>query len=139
MCSPFQLRDKVMELMDREIKKGPQGYIFLKLNSVTDRKLIDKLAQASQAGVEVVMNVRGICCIRPGIPGLTDHITIFSIVGRIWSTPASTALPGRSRRSVYLLCRLYDPEHRATGGGGLPGAGPPGAPLHLPHLRCAGL
>lgn len=82
LVSPFQLRDKVMELMDREIKKGPEGYIFLKLNSITDRKLIDKLAQASQAGVEVVMNVRGICCIRPGIPGLTDHITIFSIVGR---------------------------------------------------------
>ena len=71
-----------MEHIDREIAKGRDGYIFLKLNSITDRKLIDKLAQASQAGVEVVMNVRGICCLLPGIAGLTDRITVFSIVGR---------------------------------------------------------
>ena len=82
LVSPYQLRDKCMEHIDREIAKGRDGYIFLKLNSITDRKLIDKLAQASQAGVEVVMNVRGICCLLPGIPGLTDRITVFSIVGR---------------------------------------------------------
>ena len=82
LASPYQLRDKVMALMDREIAKGDKGYIFLKLNSITDRKLIDKLAQASQAGVTVVMNVRGICCLRPGLPGLTENITVFSIVGR---------------------------------------------------------
>ena len=67
LVSPYQLRDKCMEHIDREIAKGRDGYIFLKLNSITDRKLIDKLAQASQAGVEVVMNVRGICCLLPGI------------------------------------------------------------------------
>ncbi len=82
LASPFTLRDKVMELMDREIAKGSEGYLFFKLNSLTDRKLIDKLAQASQAGVEVVLNIRGICCLVPGLPGLTDHITVFSIVGR---------------------------------------------------------
>jgi polyphosphate kinase len=82
LASPLGLRTKVMALIDREIAKGPRGYIFLKLNSITDRQLIDKLAQASQAGVTVVMNVRGICCLMPGIPDLTDHITVFSIVGR---------------------------------------------------------
>ena len=82
LASPFGLRDKVMALMDREIAKGREGYIFLKLNSITDRMLIDKLAQASQAGVEIDMNVRGICCIVPGVPGLTEHIQVFSIVGR---------------------------------------------------------
>ena len=82
LVSPFGLRSKVMELMDREIAKGKDGYIFLKLNSITDRMLIDKLAQASQAGVQVVMNVRGICCLMPGVPDLTDNITVFSIVGR---------------------------------------------------------
>ena len=82
LASPFGLRSKVMELMDREIAKGKDGYIFLKLNSITDRMLIDKLAQASQAGVQVVMNVRGICCLMPGVPDLTDNITVFSIVGR---------------------------------------------------------
>ena len=82
LASPLGLRNKVMALMDREIAKGKEGYIFLKLNSVTDRILIDKLAQASQAGVQVVMNVRGICCLMPGVPGLTENITVFSIVGR---------------------------------------------------------
>lgn len=82
LASPFGLRDKVEQLIDREIAKGKDGYLFFKLNSLTDRRLIDKLAQASQAGVEVVMNIRGICCLVPGIEGLTDHITVFSIVGR---------------------------------------------------------
>ena len=82
LASPFALRDRVMELMDREIAKGSEGYLFFKLNSLTDRRLIDKLAQASQAGVEVVLNIRGICCLVPGLPGLTDRITVFSIVGR---------------------------------------------------------
>ena len=117
-----------MEHIDREIAKGRDGYIFLKLNSITDRKLIDKLAQASQAGVEVVMNVRGICCLLPGIAGLTDRITVFSIVGRyLEHTRIYRFWPGRGRGSVHLLRRLYDPEHRAAGGGGLSGALPGGA------------
>lgn len=82
LASPFVLRDKVMALIDREMALGEEGYIFLKLNSITDRILIDKLARASQAGVEIVMNVRGICCLMPGVPGLTEHIRVFSIVGR---------------------------------------------------------
>ncbi len=82
LVSPFALKDAVIACIDREIEKGAEGYIFLKLNSLTDRKLIDKLAEASQADVEVVMNIRGICCLLPGIEGLTDHIKVFSIVGR---------------------------------------------------------
>ncbi|MCD8365719.1 MAG: polyphosphate kinase 1 [Clostridiales bacterium] len=82
LVSPFALKDAVIACIDREIEKGADGYIFLKLNSLTDRKLIDKLAEASQAGVEVIMNIRGICCLLPGIEGLTDHIQVFSIVGR---------------------------------------------------------
>ena len=124
LVSPFQLRDKVLELMGREIKKGPEGYIFLKLNSITDRKLIDKLAEASQAGVEVVMNVRGICCIRPGIPGLTDHITIFSIVGRYLEhtriyrfgrgdnadlfISSADFMTRNTERRVEVACPIYD-------------------------------
>ena len=82
LASPFGLRDHVLELIDREIAKGKDGYLFFKLNSLTDRQLIDKLAQASQAGVEIVMNIRGICCLLPGVAGLTENITVFSIVGR---------------------------------------------------------
>ncbi len=82
LVSPYQLRNSIQALIEQEIAKGEQGYIFLKLNSITHRRLIDHLAEASQAGVEVVMNVRGICCLLPGVPGLTEHITVFSIVGR---------------------------------------------------------
>ena len=130
LVSPFQLRDKVLELMDREIKKGPEGYIFLKLNSITDRKLIDKLAEASQAGVEVVMNVRGICCIRPGIPGLTDHITIFSIVGRYLEhtriyrfgrgdnadlfISSADFMTRNTERRVEVACPVLDPQVRRS-------------------------
>ena len=130
LVSPFQLRDKVLELMDREIKKGSEGYIFLKLNSITDRKLIDKLAQASQAGVEVVMNVRGICCIRPGIPGLTDHITIFSIVGRYLEhtriyrfgrgdnadlfISSADFMTRNTERRVEVACPVLDPQVRRS-------------------------
>ncbi len=82
LVSPFELKNRVIACIDREIEKKSDGYIFLKLNSLTDRNIIDKLAEASQAGVEVVMNIRGICCLLPGIEGLTDHIKVFSIVGR---------------------------------------------------------
>ncbi|MCD8191401.1 MAG: polyphosphate kinase 1 [Oscillospiraceae bacterium] len=82
LVSPFALRDRVIELIDGEKAKGREGYIFLKLNSLTDRTLIDKLAEASQAGVEITMNIRGICCLLPGVKGLTDHVRVFSIVGR---------------------------------------------------------
>lgn len=82
LVSPFELKNRVIACIDREIEKKSEGYIFLKLNSLTDRNIIDKLAEASQAGVEVVMNIRGICCLLPGIERLTDHIKVFSIVGR---------------------------------------------------------
>ncbi len=82
LVAPNAMKTKLMSLIDREIAKGGDGYIFLKLNSVTDLELIDKLRQASQAGVEIRMIVRGICCLLPGVPGETEHIRITSIVGR---------------------------------------------------------
>ncbi len=82
LASPFQLRDSVIELIDEEIAKGSEGYIFLKLNSLTDRKIMDKLAEASSAGVKIDMNIRGICCLLPGIEGLTENINVFSVVGQ---------------------------------------------------------
>ena len=128
LVSPYQLRDRCIQLIDREIAKGDQGYLFLKLNSITDRKLIDKLAQASQAGVEVVMNVRGICCLRPGIPGLTDRITVFSIVGRYLEhtriyrfgrgedadlfLSSADFMTRNTERRVEVACPILDPELR---------------------------
>lgn len=82
LAAPHTLRPGLLELIDREIGKGAEGFLFCKVNAVTDRVLIDKLSQASQAGVKILLNVRGVCCLRPGVEGLTDNIRIFSIVGR---------------------------------------------------------
>ena len=82
LVAPNAMKDRILSLIDREIAKGSQGYIFLKLNSVTDLELIRKLRDASQAGVQVEMIVRGICCLLPGVAGETEHIHVTSIVGR---------------------------------------------------------
>ncbi len=82
LVSPKSLKKKVLELIDEEIKKGSQGRVVMKMNSVTDVDFIQKVAEASRAGVRVDLNVRGICCILPGIAGETDNLSVTSIVGR---------------------------------------------------------
>ena len=85
MVAPKCLQNKVLALIDDEIEKartGREAYIGLKLNSLTDKKIIDKLIEASNAGVKIDMVIRGICCLQSGITGYTDNIRIISIVGR---------------------------------------------------------
>ena len=85
MVAPNCLQDRVIDLIDREIKKAENNdptYIGLKMNSLSDKKIIDELIKASQVGVTVDMVVRGICCLMPGIPGYTENIHIRSIIGR---------------------------------------------------------
>lgn len=82
LVSPYHLRDPLINYIDKEISKGKDGYIFLKLNSITDIKLINKLVEASQAGVTIKMIIRGICCLLPEKKGYTDNILVHSIVGR---------------------------------------------------------
>ena len=85
LVAPNCLQNKILERIDREIQaaeKGEKAYLGFKLNSLTDKRIIDKLIEASQAGVQIEMVVRGICCLQPGIPGYTDHIRVISIVGR---------------------------------------------------------
>ena len=82
LVAPGSLKSGVLSLIDEQIRLGRQGYILLKFNSLTDIDIIRRLAQASQAGVKVDMIIRGICCLRPGVPGITDNITVVSIVGR---------------------------------------------------------
>ena len=85
LVAPHCLQDKLIDMIDGEIaraRSGGKGLIRLKMNSLTDKTLIDKLIEASRAGVEVRMIVRGICCLRGGVPGETENIRILSVVGR---------------------------------------------------------
>lgn len=85
LVAPVSLKSTLLELIKGEIDKakvGEETSIFLKMNSLTDRQLIDALKDASQAGVKIKMIIRGICCILPGIKGKTDNIEIISVVGR---------------------------------------------------------
>lgn len=85
VASPFKIKEMILQYIDREIdrvKSGKEGYIFLKCNSVTERDIIDKLSDASRAGVKVDMVIRGICCILPKVEERTENIRIISLVGR---------------------------------------------------------
>ena len=85
LVAPHCLQNKLIDLIDREIEKqkqGGNGRIRVKLNSLTDKVLMDKLIEASRAGVPVEMVIRGICCLRPGVEGFTDNVKVISIVGR---------------------------------------------------------
>jgi len=82
IVAPKDMKTRLMELIDEEMQKGDKGKILLKLNSITDFEMIEKLSQASCAGVRITMLVRGICCILPGIPQATENIRVFSIIGR---------------------------------------------------------
>ncbi len=85
LIAPLNFKSVFMEEMDREIKakkEGKDAAILLKCNSVSDRDIIEKISEASCAGVEVDMIVRGICCFKAGVPGLTENVRVRSIVGR---------------------------------------------------------
>ena len=85
LVAPHCLQNKLIDMIDGEIAKvnaGQRGYIRLKMNSLTDKTLIDKLIDAGKAGVRIDMIVRGICCLRGGVVGETDNIRIISVVGR---------------------------------------------------------
>jgi len=85
LVSPLALRPQVLELMDGQIelaKNGGKGYIAAKVNSLNDPVIIDKLVEASQAGVKIELVVRGLCCLIAGVQGYTENITVRSIVGR---------------------------------------------------------
>lgn len=85
LAAPNCLQNRVIEMIDGQIelaKSGQPSYIGLKMNSLTDKKIMDKLVEASQAGVKIDMVIRGICCLIPGVKGYTENISVRSIVGR---------------------------------------------------------
>ena len=85
LVSPVNMRSKFIDLIDREISNSKQGLparIVLKMNQLEDAQMITKLVEASVAGVRVELIIRGFCCVKPGIPGFTDNLTVRSIIGR---------------------------------------------------------
>ncbi|MEC7818318.1 MAG: RNA degradosome polyphosphate kinase [Pseudomonadota bacterium] len=108
--SPGGIREKLYDLIDAEIEAAREGRpsgIWIKLNAITNRGMIDKLYEASAAGVEIRMVVRGICSLKAGIPGLSENIHVKSIIGRflehgrIWAFANGKALPSRQAK-VYI-------------------------------------
>ncbi len=105
LVAPLCLQNKIIEMIDNEIaaaKRGEDAFIGLKLNSLTDKTLMDKLVEASQSGVKVRMVIRGICCLVAGIEGLTENIEITSIVGRYLEHSRIYIFGTPDRRKIYI-------------------------------------
>ena len=83
LVAPLTMRKKLAELIRREIRLGERGHLIFKTNALEDKETIKLLYEASRAGVKVELIVRGLCCLRPGVPGVSDNITVRSIVGRL--------------------------------------------------------
>jgi polyphosphate kinase len=131
--APRGLRSALVELIRNEVGYGPgRGHVVLKMNSLVDTEVIDELYAASQAGVDVDLIIRGICCLRPGVPGLSERIRVRSIVGRYLehsrlycfangdgeSQPryligSADLMPRNLDRRVEVLTPVIDPEIKA--------------------------
>ena len=129
LVAPSSLQDGIIKRIEREKMKAesfqPCG-IFMKMNSLTDRKIIDELSKASNAGVPIFLLIRGICCIRPGIPGKTENIRVESIVGRFLEhsriyafgvgddteiyISSADMMTRNTRRRVEVAAPIYDPR-----------------------------
>lgn len=133
LVAPHDLKPRLLELIDGEIekvKRGEEAGILLKMNSLTDRQLIDRLALASQSGVPVHLVIRGICCLLPGIAGKTQSIQITSIVGRFlehtrvfcFGTGKNVELyissadwmTRNTEKRVEIACPIFDPKLKET-------------------------
>ena len=132
VVAPHDLRRRVVELVEREIAHGPDGRITLKCNSIADAAMIDCLYAASAAGVQLDLIVRGICCLRAGVPGLSENIRVRSILGRylehsrifrfehggsdggpLHLIGSADLMPRNLDRRVEVLVPIEHPRHRA--------------------------
>ena len=130
-AAPISLRTRVLEMIDIERKRCQAGHkarIMAKLNSLVDRQVIDALYKASKEGVEIQLNIRGICCLRPGVPGLSENISVVSVVDRFLEharllyfyhggdqrvfISSADWMPRNLDRRVELLVPVHDPGAR---------------------------
>ena len=105
LVAPECLRPRILSMIDDEIQQarsGGEGYLGFKLNGLTDKGIMEKLVEASQSGVHVDLLVRGICCLVGGVPGLTDNIRVYSIVGRYLEHARIYLFGTEDRRKAYI-------------------------------------
>lgn len=105
IVAPINLRERCLQLIDREIefaRNGEAAHMIAKMNSLLDKEIIDKLYEASQAGVKIELIVRGICVLIPGIPGVSDNITVRSIVGRFLEHSRIFWFRNGGREEIYI-------------------------------------
>jgi len=129
IISPHYARNSFYKLINKEItkvKNGGEGYIRLKLNSISSYEIIDKLYAASQAGVKIDMIVRGVCCIIPGVKGMSENISVISVIDKFLEHPRVLIFGSEGSETVFIsssdwmtrnldnrvevTCPIYDPE-----------------------------
>jgi polyphosphate kinase len=132
LVAPRTMRPRFEDLIRHEASLGPRGRIIMKMNSLVDPGMIELLYDASRAGVEIDLVVRGICCLRPGVPGLSDHIRVRSIVGRylehsrifhfangggpgkpVFLIGSGDLMPRNLDRRVEVIAPIEAPDHQA--------------------------
>jgi len=112
--SPFNLRSTLLELIDVETaraKTGEKAAITIKVNTLTDDEMIDHLYRASQAGVRIQLNVRGVCCLRPGVDGLSENISVVSIIDRFLEHARICAFHNGGNEKVYIASADWMPRN----------------------------
>lgn len=105
IVAPYDIRDVFIDRIDKEIRSHLQhgnGKIMMKMNSLTDKTIIEKLFEASQAGVKIQLIIRGICCLKPGIPGISENIEVVSIVGRLLEHSRIYYFHNNDEAHIYL-------------------------------------
>lgn len=128
LVAPVTLRQRILAFIEREVALGQEGRIIIKINSLVDDEMIRALYRASQAGVQVDLIVRGICCLRPQLPGISDNIRVLSIVGRYLEHSriyyfhnrgdialyigSADLMPRNLDRRIEVLSPIHDPELR---------------------------
>jgi len=105
LVAPVNMRDRILSMINREIthcRKGGKGHIVAKMNSLVDPKIIEALYLASQVGVKIDLIIRGICCLRPGIKGISNNIRVISVIGRFLEHSRIFYLYNGGKKEVYI-------------------------------------